>query len=121
MAYVPPHRRRTNAATALLATPGPYDADPIFVQVPQDNWAQRGYQYTLTVQWSGVPIQGLTAIKVRAHVHYRWQPGTDGAAGQWVRFAGNAWISGVDGWQTQTTNAVVAMAPANPPDVNHHP
>jgi hypothetical protein len=120
MAYVAPATRRKNTALALLAAPGPYDVNPIFAQVPMADWGTRGYQYTLTVQWSGVPVPGLVPITVRAHVHYRWQPPAGANPGHWTRFGGNAWISGVDGWHTSTTNVVVNMAPANPPNVNYH-
>lgn len=117
MSYVPPPMRRIAAATQLLAAPPPYDPGPVFAQVPPDAWPQRGYQYTLTVQWSGVAVEGLAPITVRAHVHYRWQANGN----QWVAFAGNAWISGVNDWQTATPAAVVAMAPAQPPNPDYHP
>ncbi len=117
MAYVPPHRRRIDAATALLGNPPPYDPNPIFAQVPRDAWAERGYQYTLTVQWADVPVPQLDPITVRAHVHYAWN--ADQA--RWDRFAGNAWIAGVDNWSTSTTPEVVAMAPAQPPNPDYHP
>ncbi|SFU83264.1 hypothetical protein [Pseudoduganella namucuonensis] len=121
MAYVAPAQRRIVAATGVLNAPGPYDANPIFAQVPQLEWANLGYQYTLTVQWSGVPVPGLAVITVRAHVHYRWQPAIPPAvAGHWTKFSGNAWISGVNGWSMQTPNAVVVLTPAAPPDPNYH-
>ncbi|MGH8079231.1 MAG: hypothetical protein ACREP7_01570 [Lysobacter sp.] len=115
MPYSADDQLRINAAIALLANPGPYDVGPIFVQIPRNAWRNRGYQYTLTLQWSQVPVQGLADILVRAHVHYKWQ------GGQWIKVPGNAWISGVAAWQTPTTPAVVALAPALPPDVGYHP
>ncbi|TWA67236.1 hypothetical protein FBZ82_107212 [Azospirillum brasilense] len=114
MPCVPPNQRKIAAATTLLANPGPYDADPIFAQIPREAWAERGYQYTLTVQWSNVPVTDLPAITVRAHVHYRWN------GNAWTKMAGNAWISGLNDWSTQTTGAVVAMTPGQPPDQAYH-
>ncbi|WP_042301825.1 hypothetical protein [Paraburkholderia kururiensis] len=115
MNYVPPAQRRIDAATVLLGNPPQYDLNPIFAQVPPDGWAPQGYQYTLTVQWSNVPVQDLPDITVRAHVHYSWQ------GNAWVRFGGNAWISGVNNWDTPTPQAVINMTPAAPPDENYHP
>ncbi|MBB3263253.1 hypothetical protein FHW79_000849 [Azospirillum sp. OGB3] len=115
MPYVAPNQRKIAAATTLLANPGPYDANPIFAPVPQAAWAERGYQYTLTVQWSNVAVEGLDPITVRAHVHYKWN------GNAWTKIAGNAWISGLNDWSTQTSGAVVAMTPGQPPDQNYHP
>ncbi len=119
MPYIPPAQRKINAALALLASPPAYDPNPIFAKVPPEGWASAGYQFTLTVQWSNVAVDGLDPIVVRAHVHYRWVPNDDGGA--WVRFAGNAWISGLDNWQTATTPAVVAIVPDVPNDPDYHP
>lgn len=106
------------AATQLLNNPPPYAPNPIFAAVPKKAWAARGYQYTLTVQWTDVDVPNQTdKITVRAHVHYKWSAGQ----GIWTQIAGNAWISGVNGWQTQTTAAVVALVPAEPPNPAYHP
>lgn len=115
MSYVPPAQRRIAAATTLLANPPQYDLNPMFAQVPPNGWAELGYQYTLTVQWSNVPVQNLPGIIVRAHVHYSWR---DNA---WVKFGGHAWIEDLIDWSTPTPQAVVDMAPATPPNQNYHP
>lgn len=117
MAYVPPPMRKRDAAIALLNNPPPYDPNPIFAAVPQQGWAAAGYQYTLTVQWSNVAVPGLPAITVRAHVHYAWDAGQQ----IWTQIAGNAWVSGLAGWSTPTTAAVVALVPAEPPNPAYHP
>ncbi len=115
MPYVPPTRRKTAAATSLLANPGPDDGNPIFVKVPQADWAKLGYQYTLTIQWPNVAVEGTDPITVRAHVHYKWN------GNGWTKIPGNAWISKLNDWSTQASEAVVAMAPGQPPDQNYHP
>ncbi|QCO00675.1 hypothetical protein [Azospirillum argentinense] len=115
MPFVPPPQRKINAATSLLANPKPYDADPIFAPVPQAAWVARGYQYTLTVQWSNVEVQGLDPITVRAHVHYKWN------GNAWTKIAGNAWISNFENWSTATSEEVVAMTPDAPDDPDYHP
>jgi hypothetical protein len=121
MAYVPPALRKQQAAMAALTAPAVPDVNPVFAQVPQHDWGNLNYQYTLTIQWGAVAVPGLPAITVRAHVHYRWQPPGVGVAGQWVKFGGNAWISGMNNWSTPTPPVVVNnLAPVNPPNINYH-
>lgn len=74
MPSISPAQHKTNAAVALLANPPAYDPNPIFAKVPLEGWANAGYQFTLTVQWSNVAVEELDPILVRAHVHYRWVP-----------------------------------------------
>ena len=115
MPYIPPAQRKIAAAAALLANPGTFDNNLVFADVPREGWAKHGYQFTLTVQWSNVPVTDSTPITVRAHVHYQWK---DNA---WKKIAGSAWISGVENWSQATPGAVVDKAPALPSDPNYHP
>ena len=107
--------RHIETASSLLANPPRYDRDPIFKPVPQHAWRERGYQYTLTVQWKAESEALGLPGPVRAHVHYQW----DGA--RWNRFAGHAWVSKLEQWDKQTSQAVVDMAPALPPNADYHP
>ncbi|MCR6630081.1 MAG: hypothetical protein NVV74_08540 [Magnetospirillum sp.] len=115
MPYVPPNQRKIAAATSLLANPGPDDGNPFFVKVPQADWVKLGYQYTLTIQWPNVAVEGTDPITVRAHVHYKWN------GNGWTKIAGNAWISKLSGWSTPTSEEVVAMTPNEPDDPDYHP
>lgn len=118
MSVLSSDQEKQAAATQLLDDPPPYAPDPIFAMVPAAAWAERGYQYALTVQWTDVFVPDQADwITVHARVHYAWDAGQR----TWTRIAGDAGIGGLPDWTTPTTAAVIALVPALPPDPDYHP
>ncbi|MGG1943897.1 RHS repeat-associated core domain-containing protein [Trinickia sp. NRRL B-1857] len=98
--------QRIQAAQSLLENPPLFDEET-FNAVPPVGWLARGYQQTLTLEWTVLTEQ--TPMRVLAHVHYAWENGA------WKKFAGHAWIPGVKNWQYRTPEAVVDLARDIPP------